>query len=122
MHRGLYSCFLYSSSCGADGLEAQRNDIRKGIEYRETLNRWVVASTDYYIDAGRSAKDQNRPELQRLKADVVARKIDIIFVVKLDRLTRSLLDFVELWDLFAKHDVRLLCLRSVRHIFRDASN
>lgn len=94
-----------------DSLEAQQNDSRKGIEYREAIGNWKVANVDYYIDAGRSAKDQNRPELQRLKADIVAGNVDVVLVVKLDRLTRSLFDFVELWALFAKHDIRLVCLR-----------
>lgn len=94
-----------------DSLDAQRNDSRKGIEYRSSMQGWEVDSIEHYVDAGKSAKDQNRPELQRLKADIVAGKIDLVVVVKLDRLTRSLLDFVELWDLFATHGVRLVSLR-----------
>ena len=94
-----------------DSLEAQRNDSRKAIEYRTDIGNWQVARVDHYVDAGRSAKDQNRPELQRLKGDITEGKVDVVLVVKLDRLTRSLLDFVELWDLFATHDVRLVSLR-----------
>lgn len=94
-----------------DSLEAQRNDSRKAIEYRRDVGNWQVASVDHYVDAGRSAKNQNRPELQRLKGDITEGKVDVVLVVKLDRLTRSLLDFVELWELFATHDVRLVSLR-----------
>ncbi|MBR9804669.1 recombinase family protein [bacterium] len=94
-----------------DSLEAQRNDSRKGIDYRSSMHCWNVKSIEHYVDAGRSAKDQNRPELQRLKSDIVAGRIDLVIVVKLDRLTRSLLDFVELWALFSNHGVRLVSLR-----------
>lgn len=48
------------------------------------MDRSKVSSVDHYIDAGRSAKDQNCPELQRLEQDVVDGKIDAVVVVKLD--------------------------------------
>ncbi len=94
-----------------DSLEAQRNDSRKAIEYRKDVRTWEVTSVEYFTDAGRSAKDQNRPELQRLKANIVKGQVDVVLVVKLDRLTRSLLDFVELWELFSQYDVSLISLR-----------
>jgi site-specific DNA recombinase len=47
----------------------------------------------------------DRPALQRLVADVRARRIDVIVVYKVDRLTRSLADFAKLVELFDKHDV-----------------
>jgi site-specific DNA recombinase len=46
-----------------------------------------------------------RPALQKLLADVEARRIDVIVVYKVDRLTRSLADFAKLVELFDKHDV-----------------
>lgn len=61
---------------------------------------------DYYIDAGVSAKDLDRPELQRLLTDVEKKKIDIILVYKLDRLTRSVLDLYHLLEEFDKHGVK----------------
>jgi site-specific DNA recombinase len=47
----------------------------------------------------------DRPALQRLLADVRARRIDVIVVYKVDRLTRSLADFAKLVELFDKHNV-----------------
>ena len=47
----------------------------------------------------------DRPALQRILADVEARRIDVIVVYKVDRLTRSLADFAKLVELFDKHDV-----------------
>ena len=47
----------------------------------------------------------DRPALQKLLADVQARRIDVIVVYKVDRLTRSLADFAKLVELFDKHEV-----------------
>jgi site-specific DNA recombinase len=49
--------------------------------------------------------------LQRLKADIKAGKINVVICFKLDRLTRSLRDFVELWELFEQHNVDVISLR-----------
>ena len=58
-----------------------------------------------YDDGGYSGGSTDRPNLQRLLDDVRARKIDVIVVYKVDRLTRSLADFVKLVELFDAHDV-----------------
>ena len=58
-----------------------------------------------YDDGGYSGGSTNRPNLQRLLQDVRDRKIDIIVVYKVDRLTRSLADFAKLVELFDAHDV-----------------
>ena len=94
-----------------DSLEAQRNEINKYIAQRKAVHGWSVVSVEFYIDAGRSAKDQKRPELQRLKRDVAEKQIDLVVCFKLDRITRSLLDFVDLWALFETHDVKVISLR-----------
>jgi len=49
-----------------------------------------------------------RPALQKLLDDVRARKIDVIVVYKVDRLTRSLADFAKLVELFDEHDVSFI--------------
>lgn len=69
-----------------------------------------MASTEFYEDAGRSAKDQNRPQLQRLKADIAAGRINTVVVVKLDRITRSMPDFVDLWQFFQGYGTQILSL------------
>jgi DNA invertase Pin-like site-specific DNA recombinase len=58
-----------------------------------------------YDDGGYSGGSTDRPNLQRLLDDVRARKIDVIVVYKVDRLTRSLADFAKLVELFDAHDV-----------------
>lgn len=94
-----------------DSLVAQEHEIEQEVEFRTRRENWDVASVEFYIDKGRSAKNQNRPELQRLKRDISAGKIDLVICFKLDRITRSLKDFVDLWALFAEHDVDVISLR-----------
>jgi hypothetical protein len=58
-----------------------------------------------YDDGGYSGGSTERPDLQRLLDDIRARKIDVIVVYKVDRLTRSLADFAKLVELFDAHGV-----------------
>ena len=46
-----------------------------------------------------------RPALKRLLADIEAGKIDCVIVYKVDRLSRSLLDFTRIIETFDSHDV-----------------
>ena len=94
-----------------DSLVAQQHEIEQEVEFRKRREGWDVGSLEFYVDAGRSAKDQNRPQLQRLKRDIAAGNIDIVICFKLDRITRSLKDFVDLWTLFADRDVDVISLR-----------
>src|SRR5262245_29276039 len=58
-----------------------------------------------YDDGGFSGGNTDRPALQRLLNDVRAGKVDVIVVYKVDRLTRSLVDFAKLVELFDQHNV-----------------
>jgi site-specific DNA recombinase len=68
---------------------------------------WVLIRPRY-DDGGYSGGSTERPALQRLLADVRARKVDVIVVYKVDRLTRSLADFAKLVELFDEHAVSFL--------------
>jgi site-specific DNA recombinase len=94
-----------------DSLLAQQHEIEQEVEFRKRREGWQVESLDFYVDAGKSAKDQNRPQLQRLTRDIAAGKIDLVICFKLDRITRSLKDFVDLWELFEQHGVDVISLR-----------
>src|SRR5262249_33582886 len=63
---------------------------------------WTLIRTRY-DDGGYSGGSTDRPALQRMLADVKARKVQIIVVYKVDRLTRSLADFAKLVELFGAH-------------------
>ena len=77
---------------------------------------WTIV--DFYIDEGVSAKDLDRPELQRLLEDIEAGKIDIVLVFRLDRLTRSVLDLYKLLEYFQLHNVNF---RSVSEVYDTTS-
>ena len=65
---------------------------------------------DYYEDAGISAKTGNhRPEFERLKKDIKAKKINTIVALKLDRITRSIYDWEELITFLDENDAYLDC-------------
>ncbi len=84
-------------------------------EQKEKLRQYAnaqgyrVAGT--YSDEGFSGKDLMRPEMERLRADVVAGKIDVVLIYKLDRLSRHVKDVLELVELFEKYNVSLYSLK-----------
>lgn len=94
-----------------DSLPAQRAAIHREAERRQQNERWDRYEIEFYEDAGRSGKNQNRPELQRLRDDIEAGRVDEVIAYKLDRITRSISDFADLWDFFSRHDVNLFCIR-----------
>lgn len=57
----------------------------------------------FYVDAGISAKDMDRDELQRMLKDVKEKKIKMILVFRLDRFTRSVRDLYEMLDMLDSH-------------------
>ena len=60
---------------------------------------------DRYDDGGISGGTLERPALQRLLRDIEADLIDVVVVYKVDRLSRSLIDFAKLVEIFERHDV-----------------
>src|SRR4029077_13328851 len=72
-----------------------------------------------YDDGGFSGGSMERPALQKLLDDVQARRIDVIVVYKVDRLTRSLADFAKLVDLFDSHGVSFI---SVTQVFNTTTS
>ena len=77
--------------------------IRQLNKFAESKN-WTVVGE--YVDAGVSAKDMNRPELQRMLKDVEEGLIDVILVKALDRLTRSVLDLYKILEYREKNDCK----------------
>jgi len=83
-------------------LEAQRNRLNALAGSSERT------ISEVYSDDGFSAGSLRRPALQRLLADVRSGAISAVYVAKLDRLSRSLRDLLELVHLFESHDVALV--------------
>lgn len=82
-------------------LDAQREKL---INYCKSQEGWELV--EIYPEEGRSAKDLNRPELQRMLEDAINRKYDVILVYRLDRLTRSVIDLYDLLQQFEQHSIK----------------
>ena len=101
---------VYCRKSTEEGLDQAFNSLDAQREAGETyvgLHReegWVVLP-DRYDDGGFSGGSTNRPGLQRLLADVEVGKIDCVVVHKYDRLSRSMLDFLQLLDFFKRRGV-----------------
>jgi site-specific DNA recombinase len=103
-------CAIYTRKSSEEGLEQDFNSLHA---QREACAAYVLSQAsegwtllpEAYDDGGISGGTLERPALQRLLADVAAGAIDIIVVYKVDRLTRSLLDFSRLVERFDAHEV-----------------
>src|ERR1700716_1682663 len=84
-------------------LDAQREACEAYIK-SQAHEGWRLIP-DRYDDGAFSGASLDRPDLQKLLADIGSGKIDIIVVYKVDRLTRSLADFAKLVELFDQHSV-----------------
>src|SRR6202522_4587843 len=86
-----------------NSLDAQREACEAYIK-SQAHEGWRLVR-DRYDDGGFSGGSMERPALQKLLIDVQARRIDVIVVYKVDRLTRSLADFTKLVETFDAHGV-----------------
>src|SRR6266446_3852869 len=91
-----------------NSLDAQREACEAYIK-SQAHEGWRLIRARY-DDGGLSGASLDRPALQELLDDVRARKVDIIVVYKVDRLTRSLADFAKLVELFDQHSVSFVSI------------
>ena len=63
-----------------------------------------------YPERGKSGKNTDRPELQALFADIKGGKVNTVICTKIDRISRSLLDFYKMTEIFEKHKVEFISL------------
>ncbi|MFL6720310.1 MAG: recombinase family protein [Sphingomonas sp.] len=100
-------CAIYTRKSSEEGLEQDFNSLDAQHEAcaayikSQASEGWKLVR-DRYDDGGISGGTLVRPGLQRLLADIAAGHIDIVVVYKVDRLTRSLLDFAKLVEAFDK--------------------
>src|SRR6187455_3751 len=103
-------CAIYTRVSTDAGLDQEFNsldaqyDAASAYIRSQAHARWSLVRTRY-DDGGFSGGSTDRPALQRLLADVKARRVNVIVVYKVDRLTRSLADFAKLVELFDAHGV-----------------
>ena len=117
----LVRCAVYTRKSTEEGLEqefnsldAQRESAQAYIQSQQQEG-WVCLP-DRYDDGGFTGGNTDRPALQRLLADIADGKIDAVVIYKLDRLSRSLLDFAKMMETFDKHRVSFV---SVTQQFTD---
>jgi len=98
-------CAVYtrkSTTAGLDqefnSLDAQRETCAQYVRNQACLG-WQLSS-EIYDDGGFTGANIERPAFTRLMQDVEAGKIDVVVVYKVDRLSRSLLDFAKVMDRF----------------------
>ena len=103
-------CAAYSRKSSEEGLEQEFNSLdaqREACEAYIASQRaegWTLVP-DYYDDGGVSGGTLERPALKRLLADIEAGRVDVVVVYKIDRLSRSLMDFARLVEVFERHSV-----------------
>ena len=88
---------------------------RESLKFQEERLKQYCQSQGYesyklYREEGVSAKDTKRPELAKLLEDIRQKKLQIVVVTKLDRITRSLKDLIELVEFFQKHEIKLVSI------------
>ena len=103
-------CAVYTRKSTEDGLEQEFNSLdaqRLAGEMfiASQLSEGWVCLPDRYDDGGYTGGNMDRPALQRLMADIEAGKVDSIVVYKVDRLSRSLIDFSKIMDVLERHKV-----------------
>jgi site-specific DNA recombinase len=117
-------CAIYTRVSTDQGLEQEFNSLDAQRESSEAYIKsqahegWICLK-DAYDDGGYSGGSMERPALQRLLDDVKLKKLDVIVVYKVDRLTRSLADFAKLVELFDSSNVSFV---SVTQSFNTTSS
>jgi DNA invertase Pin-like site-specific DNA recombinase len=108
-------CAIYTRKSTTNRLDAEANSL---VTQREVCSAYI-ASQKYkswvelpqrYDDGGQSGSDLDRPALATLMQDIEDGKIDAVVVYKVDRLTRSLIDFVRLIDLFEQRSITFVSI------------
>lgn len=103
-------CAIYTRKSTEEGLEQEFNSLDA---QRESCAAYVMSQAGQgwkeirsrYDDGGISGGTMERPALQALLQDIKAGNVDVVVVYKIDRLTRSLMDFAKIVEVFDAHKV-----------------
>jgi site-specific DNA recombinase len=108
-------CAIYTRKSTEEGLEQEFNSLdaqREAAEaYIQSQRRegWIALS-ELYDDGGFTGANMDRPALTRLLQAVEGGELDCVVVYKVDRLSRSLLDFTRMLSVFEKHKVSFVAV------------
>ena len=103
-------CAVYTRKSSEEGLEQEFNSLHAQREACEAYiasqrsEGWILVR-DQYDDGGLSGGTLERPALKRLLSDIEDGLIDIILCYKIDRISRSLMDFSKLVEVFDRNEV-----------------
>jgi DNA invertase Pin-like site-specific DNA recombinase len=106
-------CAVYTRKSSEEGLAQEFNSLDAQRESGEAyiLSQphagWTLL-VDRYDDGGYTGANLERPRLRRLLADIEASKVDCVVIYKVDRLSRSLLDFARLMGTFEERGINLV--------------
>ena len=120
----LVRCAIYTRKSTEEGLEQEFNSLDAQRESAEAYiasmrhEGWKLVPKSY-DDGGFTGGNMERPALHRLLTDIEEGKIDCVVVYKVDRLSRSLMDFARMMNVFEKHSVSFV---SVTQQFNTASS
>ena len=120
----LARCAIYTRKSTEEGLEQEFNSLDAQRESAEAFIRsqthegWTCLP-DRYDDGGFTGGNMERPAPKRLLADIRAGQIDCVVTYKVDRLSRSLLDFAKMMETFERHGASFV---SVTQQFNTATS
>ena len=108
-------CAIYTRKSTEEGLEQEFNSLQAQREACEAYiksqkhENWQLLPTEY-DDGGYSGGNMERPALKKLLLDIKSGLVDIIVVYKIDRLTRSLMDFSKIVEVLDKHNASFVSI------------
>ena len=103
-------CAVYTRKSTEEGLDREFNtldaqrDACDAYVLSQRAEGWVLVD-DRYDDGGFTGANLERPALRRLLADIERDQVDVVVVYKIDRLSRALMDFSKLVEVFDAHGV-----------------
>lgn len=108
-------CAIYTRKSREEGLEQEFNSLDA---QREACQAYImsqkaegwIAMRELYDDGGFTGGNMDRPALKKLLGDIQTGKVHTVVVYKIDRLTRSLMDFAKLVEVFDKHGVTFVSI------------
>jgi len=117
-------CAIYTRKSTEEGLEQQFNSLDA---QREACEAYILSQAgegweclpEFYDDGGWSGGNMDRPAIKRLMDEITKGRVDVIVVYKVDRLTRNLMDFARIVEVFDAHKVSFV---SVTQAFNTTSS
>lgn len=115
VNKKVIRCAIYTRKSSEEGLEQDFNSLHSQREACESYIKsqqhegWILVNKQYN-DGGFSGGTLERPALKQLFQGIESGEIDVIVVYKVDRLTRSLMDFAKIVEIFEKHSTSFVSI------------